>query len=282
MKTSFLLLALAGGLATATAQTQTLDKAPLPPAEDKTAADAPLSSVELAKQTQNPVASLISVPIQNNWDFGIGPANAMKYTGNIQPVIPLMLNQDWKLIVRTIVPFIEAESPFKGGPDHAGLGDIEQGFYLARRKPVHGWIISCGPELVYPTATEDTLGAGKLSAGPSLFLLRQEHGFTYGIKTDQLWSYAGEGHRPDVSASYFQPFLAYTTKHATSFGLNTESTYNWEASAWTVPINVGVTQLIKIGKQPVSLQLGYRYYAQRPTHGPDWGLRFSMTFLFPK
>jgi hypothetical protein len=113
-------------------------------------------------------------------------------------------------------------------------------------------------------------------------LLRQEHGFTYGLKTDHLWSYAGEAHRPDVHATYLQPFVSYTTKHCTSFGIDSEATYNWAASQWTVPINAGITQLLKFGKQPVSVQLAYRYYAQRPSDGPDWGLRFSVTCLFPK
>jgi hypothetical protein len=206
----------------------------------------------------------------------------MKYTGNIQPVIPFMLNKDWKLVVRTIVPLIYAEAPVKGEADHSGLGDIEQGFYLAHRKPVGGWIMGGGLELVYPTANEDPLGAGKWSAGPSALLLRQEHGFTYGIKADHLWSYAGEDNRANVSATYLQPFVSFTTKHQTSFGLNTESTYNWEAGQWSVPLNVSVTQLLKFGKQPVSIQLGYRYYAEGPSDGPDWGLRFSVTFLFPK
>jgi len=79
-----------------------------------------------------------------------------------------------------------------------------------------------------------------------------------------------------------QPFLSYTTKTATTFQLNTESMYNWENNKWTVPINVGIAQLMKIGPQPIQLQLGYRYYAERPNGGPDWGIRFTITFLFPK
>src|SRR5262245_5250335 len=70
---------------------------------------------ELAQKLQNPVADLISVPLQNNWDFGIGPADAMKYTVNIQPVIPVSLTHDWNLIIRTILPVIYAESPLPGG-----------------------------------------------------------------------------------------------------------------------------------------------------------------------
>ena len=79
-----------------------------------------------------------------------------------------------------------------------------------------------------------------------------------------------------------QPFVSYTTKKFTTFGLNTESTYDWSNSQWTVPLNLSVSQLLKIGKQPVQFSLGARYYAEKPANGPDWGLRFAVTFLFPK
>ena len=111
--------------------------------------------------------------------------------------------------------------------------------------------------------------------------LRQEHGFTYGILANQIWSYAGWGSQ-NVNATFLQPFVSYTTKTYTTFGVNTESTYNWQASQWSVPVNMTVQQLVKIGKQPIALQLGYRYYADSPNGGPDWGLRFAVTFLFPK
>src|SRR5277367_6241785 len=85
---------------------------------------------ELAKKLQNPIAALISVPIQNNWDFGIGPAHAMKYTANIQPVVPISISEDWNLIIRTIVPVIYQEAldnrpgaPASVGKSHSGLGD---------------------------------------------------------------------------------------------------------------------------------------------------------------
>src|SRR5271157_2868944 len=117
---------LAAALVSALAFSTTALFAQEAPTDDKAAAEA-----ELAKKLQNPVANLISVPIQNNWDFGIGPANAMKYTANVQPVIPLSISEDWNLITRTIMPLIYAESPTKGGADHSGLGDITQSFFLS-------------------------------------------------------------------------------------------------------------------------------------------------------
>jgi hypothetical protein len=252
------------------------------------AADAQSQEADLAKKLQNPVAALISVPIQNNWDFGIGPANAMKYTANIQPVVPIGISEDWNLIIRTIMPVIY-EDPLDKNPSaplslqqsHAGLGDITQSFFLSPKAPVGGWVLGAGPVMYYPTATDSALGAGKWGAGPTIVALRQEHGFTYGILANQIWSYAGWGSQ-NVNATFLQPFVSYTTKTYTTFAINTETTYDWQSGQWTVPLNVMVQQLIKIGKQPIALQLGYRYYAQRPAGGPDWGLRFSVTFLFPK
>ena len=236
---------------------------------------------ELAKKLQNPVAALISVPVQNNWDFGIGPANAMRYTANIQPVIPISISEDYNLILRTILPVIYAESPVKGGRDAWGLGDTTQSFFLSPKAPVGGWILGAGPVMYYPTATDSALGADKWGAGPTVVALRQEHGFTYGILANQIWSYAGSGDQ-NVNATFLQPFVSFTTKTYTTFAVNTESTYNWQAKEWTVPLNFMVQQLVKIGKQPVAFQFGYRYYADKPDDGPDWGLRFTVTFLFPK
>jgi hypothetical protein len=239
------------------------------------------NAAELAKKLQNPVASLISVPIQNNWDFGIGPANAMRYTVNVQPVIPFSLSQDWNLITRTIVPTIYAEATGPGDRDKFGLGDVLQSFFFSPKEPVGGWIIGAGPALLYPSATDSLLGAGKWAAGPTLVVLQQSKGFTYGVLANHLWSYAGWGDQ-QVNATFLQPFVSYTTKSFTTFGLNTESTYDWQNSQWTVPLNVSVSQLLKLGKQPIQLALGAKYYAEGPKDGPDWGLRFTITFLFPK
>jgi hypothetical protein len=240
------------------------------------------SEEELAKKLSNPVANLISVPLQSNWDFDIGPADAMRYTLNVQPVIPFSLTRDWNLITRTIVPIIHAESPVEGGDSETGLGDILQSFFLSPEKPLGGWIIGAGPVFLYPTATEDALGSGKWGVGPTAVVLRQDGPWTYGILANHVWSFAGDDDRPDVNSTFLQPFLNYTTKMATTFGLNTESTYDWERDRWTVPINATVAQLVRIGGLPVSFMLGARYYAERPAGGPDWGIRFDVTFLFPK
>ena len=267
MKSKLILLAVAFATTTLVAQEA---------ATDEKAAEA-----ELAKKLQNPVASLISVPIQNNWDFGIGSANAMRYTANIQPVVPFSLTEDWNLITRTILPVIYAESSVKGGRDAWGLGDVVQSFFLSPKEPVGGWIVGAGPALLYPSATDSLLGAGKWAAGPTFVVLQQSKGFTYGVLANHLWSYAGWGDQ-QVNATFLQPFVSFTTKKFTTFGLNTESTYDWSNRQWSVPLNATVSQLLKVGKQPIQLTLGARYYAEGPSGGPDLGLRFVVTFLFPK
>jgi len=244
-------------------------------------ADEATQKAELAKKLQNPVADLISVPIQNNWDFGIGPADAMRYTANIQPVIPVSLSDDWLLITRTILPVIYAESPVAGSSDKWGLGDTLQSFFFSPRKPVGGWMMGAGPVLLYPTASDSALGSGKWGAGPTVVLLHQRGPWTYGLLGNHVWSYAGWGDN-ELSATLLQPFASYTTKTFTAFGVSTESTYDWQARQWTVPLNFSVSQLLKIGKQPVQFGIGARYYAETPDGGPDWGLRFTITFLFPK
>lgn len=239
-------------------------------------------ATELAKELQNPIANLISVPIQNNWDFGIGAADAMRYTVNIQPVIPFSISEEWNVITRTILPVIYAESPTQGGKDRSGLGDTLQSFFLSPKKPVGGWIMGGGPVFLYPSATDDALGSEKWGAGPTAVVLQQKNGWTYGVLANHVWSFAGNDQRSYMSATFLQPFVSYTTKKSTTFGLNTESSYDWHNSQWTVPINVSISQLIMVENQPVQLSFGTRYYAEKPDGGPEWGLRFTITFLFPK
>jgi len=239
-------------------------------------------SVELAKKLSNPIANLISVPFQSNWDFGIGPEKATRYILNIQPVIPFSLGRDWNLITRTIVPVIHAQSPVKGGDDSEGLGDILQSFFFSPKEPTQGgWIWGAGPVILYPSGKEE-LGAEKWGAGPTAVMLKQKKGWTYGMLANHVWSFAGDNDRVDVNATFVQPFLSYTTKTATTFSINTESTYDWKASQWTIPVNLMVSQLVKIGGLPIQFQTGGRLYAERPEGGPDWGLRFTVTFLLPK
>ena len=240
-------------------------------------------AAELAKQLQNPVAALVSLPLQYNWDTGIGSADADRSTLNVQPVIPVDLNPKWNLISRTIVPLIDADATVAGGDDHSGVGDIVQSlFFSPKALTASGWVWGAGPVFLLPTASDSALGSEQWGAGPTAVVLKQENGWTYGALANHIWSFAGDDSRADVNATFLQPFLSYTTKTYTTFTLNTESTYDWDAEQWTVPVNAMASQLVKFGQQPVSFGLGYRNYAEAPDGGPDWGLRFVVTFLFPK
>jgi hypothetical protein len=239
-------------------------------------------AAELANKLQNPVANLISVPMKLDWDTDIGPANADRSTYLVQPVIPINLNDSWNIISRTITPiYIDAESPVEGGRNDYGMGDILQSFFVSPKAPTaSGWIWGAGPALSLPTG-DDGLTSDKFSVGPTAVALKQQDGWTYGILWNHLWSVSGDEEAPRVNSEFLQPFLSFNTKTNTTFGVNTESTYNWETEDWTVPVNLTVAQLVKIGKRPVSFLAGYRKYAGSPPGKQDWGLRFQVTLLFP-
>ncbi len=238
---------------------------------------------DLAKQLSNPVSSLISVPFQYNHDCCFGPSRGHRDTLNIQPVVPLKLNEEWNLIVRTILPVVHWQEPAPTVGTHSGLGDITQSFFFSPRAPTSGGIVwGIGPVFLWPSATDDSLGAKQWGAGPTAVLLKQEHGWTYGILANHIWSYApvNSGAR-DVSTTFLQPFLNHTWPDTTGITINTEATYDWIADQWTVPINLQVSRIFKFGTQPVSLSIGPRYYVETPRDGPRWGVRFSATLLFP-
>jgi len=163
-----------------------------------------------------------------------------------------------------------------------GLGDTTQSFFFSPKEPGPGGIIwGLGPVFLYPTATQDLLGGGQWGAGPTAVALVQEGGWTIGALANQIWSFAGNDDRSDINATFVQPFAAYTTKTHTTFTVSTESTYDWNTSQWTVPVIGQISQVLKIGSQPVSIQLGAKYYAEGPSGAPDWGVRLNFTLLFP-
>jgi hypothetical protein len=242
-------------------------------------------SADLAKKLANPISSLISVPFQLNYDSNIGPDDdGERLVLNIQPVIPTSLNSNWNLITRVILPVTSQDDIFPGAGDQFGLGDTTLSAFFSPVKPAFGsWIWGVGPVAVLPTGTDDLLGSGKWSLGPTGVALTQSGPWTVGLLANHVWSVAGESDRADVSNTFLQPFVAYTTPKAWTYTLNTESSYNWEVEEWSVPINAQVSKLTKIGTQPVSIGVGARYWANSTPTGPEGlGLRAFITFLFPK
>jgi hypothetical protein len=241
---------------------------------------------EVALAAQNPVAAMVSLPLQYNYDQNIGPReDGHKNYVNVQPVIPFSINEDWNLISRTILPVVWQSDIFPGAGTQSGIGDITQSFFFSPKRPTAGgWIWGAGPVIYVPTASDDLLGADKWGLGPTAVFLKQAHGFTYGALMNHIWSVGGDSDRADISNTYLQPFFSYTTKAHTTFAVNTESSYNWETEKWSVPINFLVKQLVKVGEQRLQLTAGARYWAESPDNiGPHgWGARFEVSFLFPK
>jgi len=239
-------------------------------------------AAELAKKLANPVASLVSVPFQLNYDENFGADDeGSKTVLNIQPVAPLELNDKWNLITRTIVPLVSAHD-VPPGSSEAGLGDIVQSLFFSPKEEIGGWIVAVGPVFMYASASDATLGGEKWGAGPTALVLQQKGSWTYGMLTNHIESFAGTDSRADVSATFVQPFLTYVTQTKTTLALNTESTYDWESEQWSVPVHATVSQLLKAGPHIFQVTLGVRYWADSPPNGPEGlGFRAAVTFLFP-
>ena len=245
-------------------------------------------SADLAKKLSNPVASLISAPFQFNYDSKIGPdERGHRLTMNIQPVVPISISDDWNMISRTILPVTSQADISPGAGSQSGIGDITQSLFFSPKAPTSGGIIwGAGPAILLPTATDDLLGAKKWGLGPTLVVLKQSKGLTYGFLTNQIWSIASVKNNRDrapLSSLFFQPFLSYTTPTAWTYGVNAESTYDWHAHQAAVPLNFTVAKLTKVGKLPVSFTGGVRYWVASSATSPHgWGYRAVVTLLFPQ
>jgi hypothetical protein len=248
-------------------------------AQDAANADA------LAKQLSNPIASLISVPLQLNYDDGLGSGgDGERWLLNVQPVIPIELNEDWNLISRTIAPLISQEDVIPGDHRQSGLGDLVQSLFFSPKEPTSsGWIWGAGPVFLLPTATDESLGADKWGIGPTAVVLKQtDDGWTYGMLANHIWSFAGDDDRRDVNSTFLQPFLSKGLGAGRTLSVNLESTYDWESSQWNVPVNLIYSKVTKFGNQLVSVGGGARVYLETPDGGADWGLRFMVTLLYPR
>jgi hypothetical protein len=245
---------------------------------------------ELRKQSQNPIANLISVPVQENWNFGIGPANRVQNVMNIQPVIPFSLSKDWNLITRWITPVIFQPLPVAQPQVQQtgvyGLGDINPSFFLSPKKGKVIWGI--GTTVVFPTATNTTyLGQGKLSIGPSVVALIQPPHFTIGALVNNYWSVAGHSNldKPAVNQFLLQWFVNYNMKKGWYLKTAPINTANWRASSgnvWTVPFGGGVGRIMKLGFQPVNLSAEFYGNAKYAAGASPWTMRLGFTLLFPK
>lgn len=240
------------------------------------------SGDDLAQKIQNPIASLISVPFQNNADFNTGPFDRTRNTLNIQPVIPFSLNDNLNLITRTIIPIIS--QPVGENDNEFGLGDVNISLFLTSAKPSKV-IFGGGVALGIPTAGNAVLGSEKWTAGPSFVVLVQPKGWTIGALAQNTWSYAGANERGDVNFFYSQIFATKNLQKGWYVNTAPIITANWEANSgnqWTIPLGAGFGKLFKLGKLPINAQTGYYFNVVKPDGGPESQFRFQVVLLFPK
>lgn len=259
-----------------------------------------LAQEDLAKQSQNPLGTVISAPFENNLYFNIGPSDATAYVLNMKPVYPVNLGH-WNLINRFILPVIYSEgqdvdiqpppetdvgySTYVAAQGSAfGLGDLNyQGFFSPAKSGA--WIWGIGPAVVLPIATKDRYASDKWSAGPAAVVLTMPGKWVVGVLAQNVWSFAGDSDAADVNKFLFQYFINYNLESGWYLSTTPVITANWEADSgnrWTVPIGGGIGRLVKSGKIPIDYKLTAYWNAEKPDFGPNWNLQFTVKVLFPK
>jgi hypothetical protein len=256
------------------------------PSETQAVQESPSSTEELAKKTQNPVADLISVPFQNNFNFNVGPYNQTQTVINIQPVVPIHLNEDFNLITRTILPVVNQPDPVSN-TSQFGLGNLNTTLFLSPAK-TKGFTWGAGPIFGFPTKTNDLLGSNTFSIGPSAVLVAMPKDWVIGILANQQWSIGNGAPNQRVNAMLIQPFINYNLPEGWYLTTSPIITANWEAfgnqssNRWVIPIGGGFGKIVKTGGPPLNMNLSSYYNVVSPTQGPDWQLRFQVALLFPK
>jgi hypothetical protein len=259
----------------------------------------------LRKAAQNPVASLISVPVQENWNFNIGPADRTQNVLNVQPVIPVNVGENWNLIIRWIIPviyqpigvqqpppptgdvtFSSQAATGTGAPPQPGVygfGDMQPAFFLSPKRGMIIWGV--GPQLLLPTATKTgVLGQGKFGIGPTAVVLVQPGKWTLGALVNNVWGVAGHSNLPDVNQFLLQYFINYNLQKGYYLTWQPTMTANWEATnggRWVVPLGGGIGRIMKLGAQPVNVGLQFYGNAVHPPGGSPWSMRLQIAFLFP-
>jgi hypothetical protein len=242
------------------------------------------STEELQKASQNPVADMISIPLQNNFNFNVGPQDKMQYVGNIQPVVPIHATESWNVITRTIVPLVYQPELAPGVGDVFGLGDIQFTAFLSPAKPGE-FIWGVGPIFQFPSGTNNSMTTGQWCAGPSVVGLKMDGHWVYGALANYVSSYAGQSDRGAVSQWLIQPFVNYNMAdgwYLVSAPIITANMMADTSDRWTVPIGGGAGRLIRIDKVPVNFSLQGFYNVARPDAGPDWSIRFQIQLLLPQ
>jgi hypothetical protein len=257
---------------------------------EKASSDQAQGGEDLAAKTQNPVGAMYSLPFKFTFDYGA--ANGEATFLNIQPVIPVTVG-DWNLINRVIMPLIDTPGLVTGTPEipnpvqgdgATGLGDINYSVFLSPAEP--GKVIwGVGPSLMLDTASDNELGSGKWSAGPTAVVLIQPKPWTIGLLGRQIWDFAGDSNRKSVNQLLLEPFINYNLDRGWYLITDMILTANWQANSnnrWTIPLGGGVGKMFEIGSQKMNTKIEAYYNVEKPDGAPDWSVSWTLQFLFPR
>ncbi len=246
-------------------------------AQDKQPKKEGKSTEELAKLAQNPLANMMSFPLQNNTTFGVGEDDRTSNILNFQPVLPFF---DGHLITRTIIPIVS--QPLGAEDNISGIGDITfTAFYSPT--PKKGFIWGVGPVLVIPTGSD--VSSKKWSAGPSFVIIKMEKKIVYGFVFNNVWSFADDDGKKDVNSMLFNYFFNYNLPKGWYLTTAPIITANWEAdndNKWTVPFGGGGGKIVRIGKIPFNIQAQAFYNVVKPDSQGGFSTRFQIQMLLPK
>jgi len=251
------------------------------PAEEDHAAEA----ADVSKQLANPIANMVSIPLQFNWAAHIAPFDSTAFVLNFQPVVPITLNDDWNLILRFILPFVGAPALTANGIPESGTSDITASVFFS---PAHSKLIwGVGPVFLIPTSNNPALTHGKFGIGPTGVVLKEIDKWTVGLLVNQVWSYASMANyftRP-VNQMFLQPFATLQMKHAVSLTFTSEETYDWEAPSGdrsTVPIQAFLAKVTRLGPFPFQIMGGAGYFVARPDGAQHWMARLNFVLILPR
>jgi hypothetical protein len=244
------------------------------PAEDE--------ATRLAKATQNPVADLVSLPFQFNFNTGGGLDDQTFFNLNFQPVMPVKgVVPNWTIIARTIVPYVSV--PAGGGTRQGGLGDIQGQFFLTPAQS--GKLIwGVGPILSLPTATADAARTGSWAIGPTAVFLTSTGPWVLGALINNLWTFADEGGSPEVNQFTLQPFINYNFGHGWAVASAPLITANWDAPSgeeWNVPLGAGISKTTVFNGRPISVGVQYYHNVERPSGSAANQVRIQLSLLYP-
>jgi hypothetical protein len=239
-------------------------------------------ATRLAKATQNPVADLVSLPFQFNFNTGGGFDDATFFNLNFQPVVPVKgVLKKYTVILRTIVPYLSIPTPV--GTRQGGLGDIQAQLFATPAES--GKIIwGVGPIFSFPTATNDLARTGSWAIGPTAVVLTMTGPWVLGGLLNNLWTFSDDGGSPEVNQLLFQPFVNYNFGKGWAASFSPIITANWDAAdgeEWTVPLGAGISKTTVFNRRPMSLSMQYYHNVEHPTASAGDQLRFQISFLYP-